>query len=200
MRVVADLAEKYSFDEARVSTRRTSCCRMCGATMFPRFSPCCRRTASPRQCRAHHRHHLPAPASIIARWPPRARSPRAGLFRSHFADPAKQKDIGEFSIKISGCINACGHHHVGNIGILGLEKQGANPTRSPLAATRARITPLGELLGPGLPAELVPEAIDRVIGVYLRERQPGESFIEAYRRLGLAPFKAAFKEIADAVA
>ena len=55
-------------------------------------------------------------------------------------------------------------------------------------------------MGPGLPAEVVPEAIDKVLAVYLAQRQPGESFIEAYRRLGLAPFKTAFKEIADAVA
>ena len=118
----------------------------------------------------------------------------------HFADPAKQKEIGEFSIKISGCINACGHHHIGNIGILGLEKKGLESYQITIGGDPGENYALGELLGPGLPAELVPEAIDRVVAVYLADRQPGESFIEAYRRLGLAPFRAAFKEVADAVA
>ena len=118
----------------------------------------------------------------------------------HFADPQKQKEIGDINIKISGCINACGHHHVGNIGILGLEKKGAESYQITIGGDASENYALGELLGPGLPAEFVPEAIDKVLAVYLAQRQPGESFIEAYRRLGLAPFKAAFKEIADAVA
>jgi sulfite reductase (NADPH) hemoprotein beta-component len=118
----------------------------------------------------------------------------------HFADPRKQKEIGDINIKISGCINACGHHHVGNIGILGLEKKGAESYQITIGGDASENYALGELLGPGLPAEVVPEAIDKVLAVYLAQRQPGESFIEAYRRLGLAPFKTAFKEIADAVA
>jgi sulfite reductase (NADPH) hemoprotein beta-component len=101
---------------------------------------------------------------------------------------------------MSGCINACGHHHVGNIGILGLEKKGAESYQITIGGDASENFSLGELLGPGLPEAAVPDAIDKVLEVYLSQRQPGESFIEAYRRLGLAPFKAAFKEIADAVA
>ncbi len=101
---------------------------------------------------------------------------------------------------MSGCINACGHHHVGNIGILGLEKKGAESYQITIGGDASENYALGELLGPGLPAELVPEAIDKVLGVYLAQRQQGETFIEAYRRLGLAPFKAAFLEVQDVAA
>ncbi len=126
--------------------------------------------------------------------------PLAQTLSTHFADPARQRDIGDLSIKMSGCINACGHHHVGNIGILGLEKKGAESYQITIGGDASENFALGELLGPGLPEKPVPDAIDKVLGVYLAQRQPGESFIEAYRRLGLAPFKAAFKEVADAVA
>ena len=126
--------------------------------------------------------------------------PLAQTLSRHFADPDKQKEIGELSIKMSGCINACGHHHIGNIGILGLEKRGTESYQITIGGDPGDKFALGELLGPGLPESHVPDAIDRVVGVYLAQRRQGETFIETYRRLGVAPFKAAFKEIADAFA
>ncbi len=121
--------------------------------------------------------------------------PIAQAIARRFAEDAKQKEIGELNIKISGCINACGHHHVGHIGILGLEKRGIESYQITLGGDATQDAAIGEILGPGLAAEEVPDAIERIVEVYLEHRRAGESFIENVRRLGLAPFKAAFLEL-----
>jgi sulfite reductase (NADPH) hemoprotein beta-component len=124
--------------------------------------------------------------------------PIAQSIARRFADPARQEAIGPLGIKISGCINACGHHHVGNIGILGLEKNGVEFYQLTLGGDATENTALGERLGPGLAAEDVPGAIERIVDVYLERRNVGEPFIEAVRRLGLGPFKDAFQSVREA--
>lgn len=130
--------------------------------------------------------------------------PIAQALAKRFADPIRQKEIGVLNIKISGCINACGHHHVGHIGILGLEKRGIESYQITLGGDATENAAIGEILGPGLAAEDVPDAIERIVSVYLAQRQAGESFIDNVRRIGLAPFKAAFqdnnREVSHAVA
>ncbi|KUL96305.1 sulfite reductase [Bosea sp. WAO] len=121
--------------------------------------------------------------------------PIAQAIARRFAEDTRQKEIGELNIKISGCINACGHHHVGHIGILGLEKRGIESYQITLGGDATQDAAIGEILVPGLAAEEVPDAIERIVAVYLEQRQAGESFIENVRRLGLAPFKAAFLEL-----
>jgi sulfite reductase (NADPH) hemoprotein beta-component len=118
--------------------------------------------------------------------------PIAQALSERFADADKQRDIGPLGIKISGCINACGHHHVGHIGILGLEKRGEESYQITLGGDPTENAAIGDILGPGLVAEEVPDAIERLVNVYLAQRVSGETFIEAVRRLGVAPFKAAF--------
>ena len=108
-----------------------------------------------------------------------------------FADPDVAEDIGELKIKISGCINACGHHHVGHIGILGVDKKGEEYYQLTLGGSGAEDAEVGKILGPALPADRVTSAIDDLIGVYRRERLPGERFLDTYRRTGVAPFKEA---------
>lgn len=100
-------------------------------------------------------------------------------------------DIGELRINISGCINACGHHHVGHIGILGLEKKGVEFYQITLGGTSGENAALGERVGPGFSGAEVPEAIETIVETYRRKRREGESFLEAYARLGAAPFKEA---------
>ena len=118
--------------------------------------------------------------------------PIAQAISKKFSDQKRQRDIGELNIKISGCINACGHHHVGHIGILGLEKRGEESYQVTLGGDASENAAIGEILGPGLTADEVPDAIERIVSVYLAERNAGETFIDAVKRLGLAPFKAAF--------
>jgi sulfite reductase (NADPH) hemoprotein beta-component len=108
-----------------------------------------------------------------------------------FADPELAEKIGPLEIKISGCINACGHHHVGHIGILGVDKKGEEFYQLTLGGSADNDAAIGQILGPALPAEKVTPAIDALVGVYLRERQEGERFVDTFRRAGLSPFKEA---------
>jgi sulfite reductase (NADPH) hemoprotein beta-component len=115
--------------------------------------------------------------------------PIAQAISQRFADLSRQRRIGKLGIKISGCINACGHHHVGAIGILGLEKKGQESYQITLGGDPTFSANVGELLGPGVTAEQVPDVIEHIVDFYLAERQEGESFIETWRRIGHARFK-----------
>ena len=108
-----------------------------------------------------------------------------------FADQDRAELIGELKIKISGCINACGHHHVGHIGILGVDKKGEEFYQLTLGGSGAEDAAVGSMLGPALPAERVAGAIDTLVEVYLRERQGQERFLDTFRRTGVVPFKEA---------
>ena len=108
-----------------------------------------------------------------------------------FRDQDRAEAIGELKIKISGCINACGHHHVGHIGILGVDKKGEEFYQLTLGGSGAEDAAVGKMLGPALPADRVAPAIDTLVEVYLRERTEGERFIDTFRRTGVVPFKEA---------
>jgi sulfite reductase (NADPH) hemoprotein beta-component len=110
--------------------------------------------------------------------------PIAQELTERFADPELQEKIGPVRIKISGCINACGHHHVGDIGILGLEKTGAEAYQITLGGDPTDTAAVGQRSGPGFPAEGVTDAIERLIHFYLKQREDGENFKETYQRLG----------------
>ena len=107
-----------------------------------------------------------------------------------FADLDRQHDIGPLQIKISGCINACGHHHAGHIGILGVDKAGVEFYQITLGGAGDEKASIGQLLGPGFSGEEITGAVEKVVNTYLGLRQSAkETFIEAYRRVGAAPFK-----------
>ena len=108
-----------------------------------------------------------------------------------FADADRAEGVGELKIKISGCINACGHHHVGHIGILGVDKKGEEFYQLTLGGSGAEDASIGQILGPALPAGRVAEAVDQLVDAYLRERQPGERFLDTFRRTGVGVFKEA---------
>ena len=112
--------------------------------------------------------------------------------RKRFASLERQREIGELKMKISGCINACGHHHVGHIGILGVEKKGAELYQITLGGSGDEHTSVGEIIGRGFGPDEITDAIETVVETYLRiARRPSEKFIDAYRRVGAAPFKEA---------
>jgi sulfite reductase (NADPH) hemoprotein beta-component len=108
-----------------------------------------------------------------------------------FADPDRAEKVGELKIKISGCINACGHHHVGHIGILGVDKKGEEFYQLTLGGSGAEDAAVGQAVGPALPYDKVAEAVDALVETYLREREGAERFLDTFRRTGLAPFKEA---------
>ncbi|HET7133413.1 MAG TPA: nitrite/sulfite reductase, partial [Gammaproteobacteria bacterium] len=107
-----------------------------------------------------------------------------------FTDIDELQRIGHFTINISGCMNACGHHHVGHIGILGVDKRGEEFFQLTLGGSSDEKAALGDRLGPGLPQAEVPGAIRKIVDTYLAHSAPGERFIDTYRRLGIEPFKA----------
>ncbi len=102
-----------------------------------------------------------------------------------------QHRIGDLRINISGCINACGHHHVGHICILGVDKRGEEFYQITLGGSSAEDASLGAILGPAFAADQIADAVDTLLDTYLAVRQDGERFLDSYRRLGAAPFKEA---------
>jgi sulfite reductase (NADPH) hemoprotein beta-component len=117
--------------------------------------------------------------------------PVAQSIQDRFADADRAETIGELKIKISGCINACGHHHVGHIGVLGVDKKGEEFYQLSLGGSGAEDASLAKILGPALPADQVADAVDRIVEIYLAIRQDGERFLDTYRRAGAVPFKEA---------
>jgi sulfite reductase (NADPH) hemoprotein beta-component len=123
--------------------------------------------------------------------------PIAEEIADHFRSVGLEEEIGNLNIRISGCINACGHHHLGHIGILGLDRAGVENYQITLGGDAYDIPAIGERAGAGFPAEQVVPAIDRLLRAYLEVREDAsERFIDAYRRLGQAPFKAALYPVA----
>ncbi|MDE2239558.1 MAG: nitrite reductase [Rhodospirillales bacterium] len=103
----------------------------------------------------------------------------------------KQHEIGTLHVNISGCINACGHHHVGHIGLLGVDKNGEEVYQITLGGAADEKAVIGKIIGPAVPTDKVPDAIEALVNAYLGVREPGERFIDTYRRLGAEPFKEA---------
>ena len=115
--------------------------------------------------------------------------PIAQKIAERFADLERQHDIGELKIKMSGCINACGHHHAGHIGILGVDKKGVEYYQLLLGGSGAEDAAIGAIMGPGFGEHEIVDAVERVVDHYLKVREPGERFLDTYRRIGMEPFK-----------
>lgn len=115
--------------------------------------------------------------------------PVSQAIAERFSDKTREKAIGEMQIKISGCINACGHHHVGHIGILGLEKAGVEFYQVKLGGDSSENAAVGDITGPGFSQEELVDGIERMVDFYLENKQDNERFLDSYRRLGLAQFK-----------
>ena len=191
MRVMADLAERYGFDELRVSHAQNI------------VLPHVKKDDLFTVWQALEKADLAAAnyglAGDIIACPgldycalATARSiPISQSISRKFADSAKQDEIGKIKINISGCINACGHHHVGHIGILGLDKKGEEFYQITLGGSSAENASIGTILGPGFAGHEVADAIETILDTYLALREPGEEFLAAYRRVGPKPFKEA---------
>jgi sulfite reductase (NADPH) hemoprotein beta-component len=120
--------------------------------------------------------------------------PVAQKISQRFAEKGRTEMLGELKLKISGCINACGHHHAGHIGILGVDKKGTENYQLLLGGSEGADCSLGKITGPGFDEEGVVDAVEKATDVYLRERQDGERFLDTYRRIGIDPFKEALYE------
>ena len=117
--------------------------------------------------------------------------PIAQEISERFADLDRQHDIGELKVKISGCINACGHHHVGHIGILGVDRKGVEFYQVTLGGDATESAALGDIVGPSFSGEAITDAVETIVATYIDRRQAGERFLDTYRRIGMKPFKEA---------
>ena len=192
MDAVADLAERYSFDELRVTHEQN--------LVLPHVAVGDLRAVYDGLVEAELAEGNIGLITDMICCPgldfcalANARSiPIAQAISHRFAAPERQRDIGGLKIKISGCINACGHHHVGHIGILGVEKKGGELYQITLGGDATESAAVGKILGPGFEADNVPDVIENLVNTYLAKRHDAdESFITAVRRLGEAPFKEA---------
>ena len=189
--VMADLAERYSFDELRVTHAQN--------IVLPHIAQADLHTVWQALTEAGLAEaNLDLISDIIA-CPgldycslANARSiPLAQKIATRFADANRQRDLGELKLKISGCINACGHHHAGHIGILGVDRKGTENYQLLLGGSGAEDVSPGKITGPGFDEDGVVDAIERVTTRYLAERSEGERFLDTYRRIGMEPFKEA---------
>ena len=115
--------------------------------------------------------------------------PIAEAIQRRFDDMDYLFDIGDIDLNISGCMNACGHHHVGHIGILGVDKKGAEFYQVSLGGSSGRNASLGQILGPSFAQDVMPDVIEKIIGVYVEQRTEDEQFLDTFRRIGIDPFK-----------
>ena len=115
--------------------------------------------------------------------------PIAEAIQRKFDDTDYLYDLGKIDLNISGCMNACGHHHIGHIGILGVDKKGQEFYQVSLGGSQDRDASLGKILGPSFSTEQIPGVVETILETYVDNRSEEESFLDTYRRIGLAPFK-----------
>ncbi|VVN46915.1 Sulfite reductase [ferredoxin] [Pseudomonas fluorescens] len=115
--------------------------------------------------------------------------PIAQAIQARFDNLDYLHDLGDISLNISGCMNACGHHHIGNIGILGVDKNGSEWYQITLGGAQGKNSALGKVIGPSFSAAEVPQVIERIIGTFVRYREHEELFVDTVTRIGLEPFK-----------
>ena len=115
--------------------------------------------------------------------------PVAEAIQSRFDDLDYLYDLGPMELNISGCMNACGHHHIGHIGILGVDKKGQEFYQVCLGGSQGRDASIGKILGPSFKQEDMPDVIEKILSTYLGERDGEETFLDTYRRIGIDPFK-----------
>jgi len=192
MEAVADIAEKYAFDEIRVSHEQN--------LILPHVARADLKAVYDLLVEIRLATANAGLVSDIIACPgldycalANARSITvAQNISKRFASLERQRDIGELKLKISGCINACGHHHVGHIGILGVEKRGAELYQVTLGGSGDENTSIGEIIGRGFGPDEITDAIEKIVETYLSLRNDkSETFLAAYRRVGAAPFKEA---------
>ncbi|WP_114954783.1 nitrite/sulfite reductase [Sphingosinicella terrae] len=194
MRVLADLAERFSADELRVTHVQNIVLPHVRLDDVPEVWAALVEAGLATANSGLVTDIISCPGMDYCKLATARSIPIAQEISRRFADPERERAIGPLGIKISGCINACGHHHVGAIGILGLDKAGVENYQITLGGEPGDLASLGERLGPGIDADEVPAAIERIVDVYLALRtDEAETFIDTVRRVGLDPFKPALQ-------
>ncbi|RKF21234.1 nitrite/sulfite reductase [Altericroceibacterium spongiae] len=191
MHLIADLAKDYSFDELRVMhTQNIGLPHVKKADLYAiwqKLDAAGLGTANLDQIGDM----IACPGLDYCSLANARSIPVAQKISQRFDKNGKSAALGELKLKISGCINACGHHHAGHIGILGVDRKGKENYQLSFGGSEGEDTSLAKITGPGFDEDGVVDAVDKATDVYLRERQDGERFLDTYRRIGMAPFKEA---------
>ena len=186
---IADLADKYSFGEIRVTHEQNATfADVAKNELFALWKELCESDlASPNLglltdiicCPGGDYCSLANAKSI----------PVAEAIQKEFDDLDYLHDLGDLDINISGCMNACGHHHVGNIGILGVDKKGEEFYQVSIGGSAYSDAALAKILGPSFAQAQIPNVVRKLVTLYLDQRQEGEQFVDTYNRIGIKPFK-----------
>ncbi|MEO1985956.1 MAG: nitrite/sulfite reductase [Martelella sp.] len=190
MDAVADIAERYGFDEIRVSHEQNLVLPHVARADLPAVYRALEEVGLATGNAGLITDIIACPGLDYCALANARSIPLAQELSTRFGNAERQAEIGDLKIKISGCINACGHHHVGHIGLLGVEKKGAELYQITLGGSADENTSIGEIIGRGFEPSKVTDAVETIVDTYLSLRTDrSETFIEAYRRLGAQPFK-----------
>lgn len=196
MDLVAELAEKYSHDEIRVTHEQNLVlAHVCQSDIYEVWQALAGAQLSTPNVGLIS-DMITCPGLDYCNLANARSIPVAQNIAKRFEDLDRQHDIGELKVKISGCINACGHHHVGHIGILGVDKRGVEFYQITLGGSGAEDASLGDIVGKAFAYDEVTDAVETIVDTYVTERRNNERFLDTYRRVGLGPFKEALYGVA----
>ena len=201
MRVMADIARKYGHDELRISHEQNVILPHVHKSDLPSIHATLKKHGLATANIGLISDIIACPGMDYCALATARSIPIAQEIANRFDELKLEHEIGDMKIKISGCINACGHHHVGHIGILGLDRAGVENYQVTLGGDGTQDAAIGTRTGPGFSADEIIPAVERIVYAYLELREgPQETFLQAYRRVGMEPFKTALYEKAEAYA
>jgi sulfite reductase (NADPH) hemoprotein beta-component len=186
---LADLAEQYSFGEVRVTHHQNVVLADVAQKDLPALWHQLKQQDLAAQNQGLLTDVICCPGGDFCALANAKSIPIAESIQRQFTDQQELEDIGQMDVKISGCMNACGHHHVGNIGILGVDKKGEEFYQVSLGGSSKHDASLAKIMGPAFAQEEIPQVVAKLVTVYRDLRQEQETFIETYRRVGMKPFK-----------
>ncbi|MBS1228195.1 MAG: nitrite/sulfite reductase hemoprotein beta-component ferrodoxin domain protein [Proteobacteria bacterium] len=189
MEVVADLAERFSFGELRVTHEQNVVLPDVKQSDLYEVWQIARASGLATPNIGLLTDMICCPGGDLCALANARSVPVADAVQKKFDDLDYLYDIGELSLNISGCMNSCGHHHVANIGILGVDKNGEEWYQITVGGRQGKDATIGKVIGPSFTAEEVPQVIEALVAVYLEQRSDSERFIDTFQRIGLPPFK-----------
>ncbi len=189
LEVIADLADEYSFGEVRITHQQNVVLADVLHNDLPELWQRARDAGFATPNIGTLTDMICCPGGDFCSLANAKSIPIAEAVQRRFDDMDYLYDVGDVTLNISGCMNACGHHHVGNIGILGVDKKGEEFYQIQLGGSAGSDAALGAVLGPSFFADQVPDVIEQILRVYVDQRIEGERFIDTQRRIGIAPFK-----------
>ena len=191
MRAIADIAERYAHDEIRISHEQNCILPHVHRREVPAVHAALREADLATANVGLASDIIACPGMDYCNLATARSIPIAQSIATRMKERGDERRVGDLKIKISGCINACGHHHVGHIGILGLDRAGTENYQITLGGDGTETAALGVRTGPGFAADDVVPAVERLIDAYLELRSDeDEAFLATYRRVGMQPFKA----------